>query len=407
MNYGYLSDYFKGVAIKTLSTVETDPSTSNQHEYNGVHALKRLFGTPIDSLKIPTKFVYLGSDEHEQQTDEGFLTWYDARTNHPTRSEYRCYYSKTNVSERANTGDMLLIAATNDGEALVLIVDAASSLADQVLWLFGIKDIKDKFEIRDDLKTDHDQIGLAATFILEQIGIEVEFSNHDYLDTLLDKFGANFPSTKVFSEFARSTLPEIHSQEDPDHALIEWMTQEELLFRTLEKHIVGARLESGFCDVETFVKYSLSVQNRRKSRVGYAFENHLAVIFDTHKLKFSRTAVTENKSKPDFLFPGQKEYEAIGYPLESLVMLGAKSTCKDRWRQVLSEAEKIAEKHLVTLQPAISEPQTSEMKSARLQLVVPTSIQASYTKSQRGWLMSMQEFISLVVKKQTTTQRQN
>ena len=36
MKRGYLSQYFDGVAIKTLSAVETDTLTSNQHEFNGV-----------------------------------------------------------------------------------------------------------------------------------------------------------------------------------------------------------------------------------------------------------------------------------------------------------------------------------------------------------------------------------
>jgi hypothetical protein len=33
-------------------------------------------------------------------------------------------------------------------------------------------------------------------------------------------------------------------------------------------------------------------------------------------------------------------------------MLGAKTTCKDRWRQVLTEAIKIPHKHLFTLETA-------------------------------------------------------
>ena len=45
MKQGYLSEYFKGVASKTLSAVEVDMSVSHQHEYNGVSALKKIFGT--------------------------------------------------------------------------------------------------------------------------------------------------------------------------------------------------------------------------------------------------------------------------------------------------------------------------------------------------------------------------
>jgi hypothetical protein len=37
-----LSDYFDGVAVKRLSTVETTPSQSNQHDFNGSRPLRKL-----------------------------------------------------------------------------------------------------------------------------------------------------------------------------------------------------------------------------------------------------------------------------------------------------------------------------------------------------------------------------
>lgn len=64
-------------------------------------------------------------------------------------------------------------------------------------------------------------------------------------------------------------------------------------------------------------------------------------------------------------------------------MLGAKSTLKDRWRQVLSEAERIPEKHLITLEPGISEHQTGEMQAKRLRLVIPDRLHASFRPRQR------------------------
>ncbi len=58
----------------------------------------------------------------------------------------------------------------------------------------------------------------------------------------------------------------------------------------------------------------------------------------------------------------------------------AKSSCKDQWRHVLAEAEKIPKKHLLTLEPGISEHQTEQMSASQLQLIVPDAIQDSYTK---------------------------
>ena len=77
-------------------------------------------------------------------------------------------------------------------------------------------------------------------------------------------------------------------------------------------------------------------------------------------------------------------------------MLGAKSTLKDRWRQVLSEATRIETKHLLTLEPGVSTNQTDEMQAKRLQLVVPTGVQKTYTDAQRGWLMDVKSFVDLV-----------
>ena len=43
MKAGYLSQYFSGVAIKRLTSVEANPYTSNQHDFHGVCDLKKIF----------------------------------------------------------------------------------------------------------------------------------------------------------------------------------------------------------------------------------------------------------------------------------------------------------------------------------------------------------------------------
>ena len=102
--------------------------------------------------------------------------------------------------------------------------------------------------------------------------------------------------------------------------------------------------------------------------MGQSLEHHLGAIFRAYDIVHVRGAVTEKNQKPDFLFPNAEAYRsAPGNGDACLTMLGAKSTCKDRWRQVLGEAAKIPRKHLLTLEPGISEPQTTpdgEFKSA-------------------------------------------
>lgn len=127
---------------------------------------------------------------------------------------------------------------------------------------------------------------------------------------------------------------------------------------------------------------------------------HERAIFTVHAIQHARGAETENKNKPDFLFPGQDEYRDANFPASRLTMLGAKSTLKDRWRQVLSEAERIDNKHLLTLEPGISENQTAEMRAKGLQLVVPRSLHPPFLSSQQLWLASVDEFLSVVKSRQ-------
>jgi hypothetical protein len=400
MKAGYLSEFFTGVAVKRLSAVEADAARSNQHEFNGDRGLKGLFG--LERKELQGLFIYLGDNDDEPVVADGSLTWYDARENHPTRSEHRLYFPTTSVSLCAAEGDLLVIGRRPDDSVLVLIVEGGSTIANQVLWLFSV-DIEGHqgFSAREELETEQDRIGFATRFILEQIGVPVESTEDSFLDKILAQFGPQFPRTREFSAFARSTLLDVDPKENPDAAVMVWMEREEILFRTLEKHIIAERLTQGFHnEVEGFLQFSLSVQNRRKSRVGFALENHLEVVFAACNLRYERAALTEGRSKPDFLFPGSRQYRNPEYNPLLLTMLGVKSTCKDRWRQVLAEAQKVEDKHLLTLETAISPHQTEEMKVQRLQLVLPKSLHKTYTQSQQGWLLDVATFNAIVREKQ-------
>lgn len=403
MKKGYLSEYFSGVAMKTLRAVEADTAKSNQHEFNGVAALKRLFGAAAATTRYYATFIYLADEESEVPViSEGYVSWYDARRAHATRSEYRLYFPETEVSVRAAPGDLLVIGTKQDGSVLVIIAEAGSTVANQVKWLFGFPDTPgDRFEVRAEEESDRVKIEFASRLILEQIGVVQEEVTDDHLETMLNEFNGMFPATRIFSKFARSTLPGLDPRQDPDAVLISWMDREEQLFRTLERHLVSKRLVTGFeNDVDGFLSFSLSVQNRRKSRVGHALENHLQEIFECCEVMHDRACITENKSKPDFIFPGISNYQDPSFDTERLTMLGVKSTCKDRWRQVLAEADRIENKHLLTLEPSISVAQTSEMRDKKVTLVLPKGLHSTYSAEQQSWLLSLNDFIQLVLAKQ-------
>ena len=403
MKQGHLSEYFTGVAVKRLSAVEADMFTSHQHEFNGVDGLKRLFGQATGKQNYPARFIYLCDHDDEPVVSDGFLTWYDARERHPTRSEHRLYFPTTTASECAAEGDLLVIGRRPDGTVLVVIAENASTIANQVQWLFGVSDLAHPgFSIREELETEQDRIAFASRLILENIGVDVEPPKATHLDDMLLRFGGGFPTTRDFSAYARDSVPEIMAVDGPDAALMAWMEREEILFRTLERHLISDRLSKGFQDdVDGFIAFSLSIQNRRKSRVGYALENHLGTLFGQLGIRFSRTAVTENKSKPDFLFPGIAEYRDTAFDPVKLTMLGVKSTCKDRWRQVLAEADRVTHKHLLTLETAISANQTQEMQAKSLQLVIPRQLHSTYTAPQQAWLIDLASFTEIVGDRQS------
>ncbi|SEU04634.1 type II restriction endonuclease [Pseudomonas graminis] len=403
-----ISDYFEGVAAKYLTAVDADRARSNQHEIGGLPAVgfKKYLGTPGKDVenRFDAKQVYITDESLAPEVVDGSVTWYDCRRKQPhRRPEYRLYYYRNAVTELLTEGDFLLIAKMRDDSLLMVFTSAGSSIESQLRALFGLDVIGTSFTPG---RLDSMELLLPLRNMLEDLGLELnpKTTNDGYwLDRVVEKFGDDgFPSTAQFSLFARNTSPgNVDPFVCPDSAILDWMGHEEMLFRILERHLISKKLDLGFADdVESFISFSLSVQNRRKSRVGFAFEDHLDEIFKSNGLRYEqgrgKFGVTENNSRPDFLFPGFAEYRDPLFPDECLLMLGAKTTCKDRWRQVLSEADRISQKHLVTLEAAISTRQTSEMRAQALQLVVPKAIHSTYTKEQEAWLYSLSDFISIV-----------
>ena len=412
MKQGSLSEYFQGVAAKRLTEVEANVLISNQHEFNGVKALRGMLGEPNQRVPYPAKMMYLSDDQPEPVVEDVVLTWYDARQKAREergvmREEYRLYFPSTSVSTNFCADDLLVIARCQDDSLLLIVAKNSSSISKQIEWLFGVNTSCSHFVVKSESEFEKQELGFAARLILESIGLDIGSMDDSHLDEMIDLFGASFPTTMQFSAFSRSKCNEADPIADPDHALMTWMEKEEQLFRTFERHIVSKRLMDGFLakggepDVDSFVSYSLSVQNRRKSRVGLTLENHLEQIFKDYRLKHSRTARTENHSKPDFLFPGKESYADQSFNSQRLLMLGVKSTCKDRWRQVLSEADRIKHKHLLTLEAPISIHQLQEMNFKGVTLIVPSKLHYAYPVSDRHHLKSLSQFIQIAQERQS------
>jgi hypothetical protein len=74
-------------------------------------------------------------------------------------------------------------------------------------------------------------------------------------------------------------------------------------------------------------------------------------------------------------------------------MLAVKTTVKDRWRQILNEADRIGRKHLLTTQEGVSIKQFNEMVNAGVQLVVPAPLKKKFPNYVQERLQTVASFI--------------
>lgn len=217
--------------------------------------------------------------------------------------------------------------------------------------------------------------------------------------------GANseFPYSKTISDKAREIQNAVHDRRDlivknPDFKVIEYARVEYAIFREIEAQMYGPVINRGFDTVDQFVSVANTVLNRRKSRAGKSFEHHLASIFHDNNLPFEEQVVTEGNKKPDFVFPSGAAYHDLSYSVDNLVVLAAKTTCKDRWRQVITEADRMRGRthYLVTLQQGNTPRQLEEMRAANVRLVVPKSYIKAYPPQYQDEIWPLKRFIDCV-----------
>ena len=399
-----LSDAFNTIAIKQIAQVDIPRRGSNQHEINGTAELRKFFKT-AERLKTRIHWHYF-ADGKEIKSDEGSLTFYDARersADRTGRSEWRGYYTGDFLSF-SSPGDLLLLAKTHDGELHGMLFEADSNWLRCAMLLLKLDEITPLYRVIDKQTLQESEVQLAEQLILDELGIVVPHrARHSDQELMLKTFGKKLPNTKTLAKFARDQV-EVDLV-DADDTLMRWVERETALFYALERILVQERIDRGFETVEDFLEYSISIQQSRRSRMGLSLQHHLAALFLENQLRFTAQAHTEGKNRPDFLFPGEAEYQDATFDANQLTMLGAKSTLKERWRQILVEAERIQQKHLCTLEPAISKDQTDEMLRHKVRLVVPSIFHPTYRPEQSNDMWTLCQFLDFVKLKQKERHR--
>ncbi|MCT2994678.1 restriction endonuclease [Propionibacterium freudenreichii] len=323
----------------------------------------------IDKSRISIQWL------HANQTTDSMATWYTSK------QEFRITGGINKVIATSMTGDLLIMVR----------VEADSYVATCLGTEADINYARDSLSLSPTATDQLVRLELPEPSTEEEMDEDAVFAG--YTEGLTD-----FPETLEVSRRARefyaalSGVPgEVTS--DPDKTLLAWVDAEYRLFRFIEQSLIFPRISEGFESVDDFVKLANSVKNRRAARAGASLENHTAEVLNGSRIMFTPQARTELNKIPDFLFPDQDAYHDEAFPSEKLAMLAVKTTCKDRWRQVESEADRIGTKHLLTLQKGISANQMKEMQSAHIQLVVPKPYIDKYPRECRPLIWTVKQFV--------------
>ena len=261
-------------------------------------------------------------------------------------------------------------------------------------------------ETDDEIEEFLDTFGISPTetnSLIDVQRVSAETQEKLSIQEFINSLDVDFPASDVMSAAARAIEEKTYDHIEyirlnPDEKIISWTNMEYTLFRALEYARYGEIITKGFQSVDEFVRVANIVLNRRKSRAGKSLEHHLSAIFDGNCIEYSSQAVTEGNKKPDFLFPSQEAYHDHGFSVDYIVSLAAKTTCKDRWRQVLNEADRLRDKpkYLCTLQQGISGAQMDEMQAENVILVVPKPYIATYPKDRRDRIWTLARFVQYV-----------
>ena len=310
-------------------------------------------------------------------TTRSCIKWYGVGT----RSEYRItrFGRDFPFLTEDNVGDLFVLIRTGESTFKAFVVDRAADIEDiqaslgvEVTGTVGIF------------------TGVRKTEETEDDCINKHFRG------FVEKLRA-FPDTSSFSSTTLKALldcmPRFGSF-SPDIRLMALIENEYSLFRMAEKLLCQDEIFRRYRSVDDFLSTASRIMNRRKSRAGRSLENHVGYILRDTKVPFQARVTVDGV--PDILIPGKDAYLDKDWPLDRLFAVGVKTTCKDRWRQVLNEAKRVPRKHILTIQHGISAKQLVEMRDSGVSLVVPKALHSLYPAVPGMQILSLDGFITTV-----------
>lgn len=143
----------------------------------------------------------------------------------------------------------------------------------------------------------------------------------------------------------------------------------------------------------------LSASQQRKSRAGYSYEHHIEAMLGDGKIPFEKQVVLASKKRPDFILPSLAFIDSKKNGAETGLILSAKTTLRERWKQVEREMEG-RRLFLTTVDENISNSAIEDMASFGVHLVIPESLRKSKETEYEGHenVLSFREFCENIVR---------
>jgi type II restriction enzyme len=304
------------------------------------------------------------------------VTWYGKGT----RSEYRLTHFGR---------DFPWLTHDNVGNLLVLIPKGASEFSAYVL---------DREEDIEELQAALGVVPFDHWGVFRH-GVAEIVTEDECIDREIRRFTEpleEFPTGDQFSDSARRFLEKCIEGGldtlDADSALLRAVSTEYRLFRMAERLLCQNDIARVFRDIDNFLTTAATIMNRRKSRAGRSLENHTDYLLNRAEIPHEMRPDIDGR--PDIVIPSRKAYFDADFPQDRLYIVGVKTTCKDRWRQVLNEGKKAKRKYILTTQPGISSNQLDEMAKAKVTLVVPEGLHDDYPPNHPIGILTMESFFS-------------
>jgi hypothetical protein len=371
------------LAVKRLSAVEIDPKLSHQHEFHAGRVRTALgFG---DEKVSGVLKLHVHRRDGTLIVDDGAFTLYDARELTPGRSEWHLYYASKLLPRLVAPGDLLVLFRPDETNNLAGIVAAAGTAVEgQLLDLTALDpdaDLGQFLIVEPGQPQIADAIGATQTlFADDELGPAVEGLRLTGARGIVElaTVSGRIPGTIDMARAAEELLGDTATQlVDADRYLVDVLQVETDLFFEIEKAVHETRLRAILEDggaVPEVLNWAMGVHQARRSRRGQSLQLHFARLLDARRIPYTAQCGTEAGETPDFVMPGCTQYHAGAFPDGQLRMVACKSTSKERWRQVLNEAERIPRKFLLTLDPALTAATIDQMLAADLVPYIPEPI---------------------------------